>query len=217
VTFSFAVSGAELDGHFGRGGARAAAALYRGAAGAGCPGPGRLPDRLCRARGRSGRTDGWSALHARLDEDSCKTLELPTEFVTLHVGAGTFLPVKAEDTADHKMHAEWGEVSAEMCGAAARRRGQGAAGYRRGHHEFAFAGSPVSKRFPAPPTSSSRRATASGRWTGCHQFPPAAFDAVHAGVGLRRAGADEGGLRPRHAGGYRFYSYGDASLLWPAA
>lgn len=35
------------------------------------------------------------------------------EKVTLHVGAGTFLPVKAEDTADHKMHAEWGEVDAE--------------------------------------------------------------------------------------------------------
>ena len=33
-------------------------------------------------------------------------------FVTLHVGAGTFLPVKAEDTAEHRMHAEWGEVSA---------------------------------------------------------------------------------------------------------
>src|SRR5262245_24488926 len=32
-------------------------------------------------------------------------------FVTLHVGAGTFLPVKAEDTADHRMHAEWGEIS----------------------------------------------------------------------------------------------------------
>tara|TARA_R110000868_G_scaffold347950_5_gene608903 strand:+ start:596 stop:1627 length:1032 start_codon:yes stop_codon:yes gene_type:complete len=31
--------------------------------------------------------------------------------VTLHVGAGTFLPVSADDTADHKMHAEWGEVS----------------------------------------------------------------------------------------------------------
>ncbi len=30
--------------------------------------------------------------------------------VTLHVGAGTFLPVKAEDTATHKMHAEWGEI-----------------------------------------------------------------------------------------------------------
>lgn len=33
--------------------------------------------------------------------------------LTLHVGAGTFLPVKADDTADHKMHAEWGEISAE--------------------------------------------------------------------------------------------------------
>ncbi len=35
------------------------------------------------------------------------------QFVTLHVGAGTFLPVKATQTQDHKMHAEWGEVSAE--------------------------------------------------------------------------------------------------------
>ncbi len=33
--------------------------------------------------------------------------------VTLHVGAGTFLPVKAEDTEQHRMHAEWGEVSTE--------------------------------------------------------------------------------------------------------
>jgi len=34
-------------------------------------------------------------------------------YVTLHVGAGTFLPVKVEDVTTHKMHAEWGEVSAE--------------------------------------------------------------------------------------------------------
>lgn len=33
--------------------------------------------------------------------------------VTLHVGAGTFLPVKVEDVTSHKMHAEWGEVSAQ--------------------------------------------------------------------------------------------------------
>ncbi|MAU41902.1 MAG: tRNA preQ1(34) S-adenosylmethionine ribosyltransferase-isomerase QueA [Kordiimonas sp.] len=33
--------------------------------------------------------------------------------LTLHVGAGTFLPVKVEDTEDHKMHAEWGEISEE--------------------------------------------------------------------------------------------------------
>src|SRR5690349_14680455 len=47
------------------------------------------------------------------------------ETLTLHVGAGTFLPVKAEDTADHKMHAEWGVIGAETAEAlnAARRAG----------------------------------------------------------------------------------------------
>src|SRR5262249_6253297 len=37
--------------------------------------------------------------------------------VTLHVGPGTFLPVKADDTADHPMHAEWGTVTAETASA----------------------------------------------------------------------------------------------------
>ena len=40
-----------------------------------------------------------------------------THAVTLHVGAGTFLPVKADDLADHKMHSEWGEVSPETAAA----------------------------------------------------------------------------------------------------
>src|SRR6266540_1039259 len=46
-------------------------------------------------------------------------------FVTLHVGPGTFLPVKADDTADHRMHPEWGTVGPETADAlnAARRRG----------------------------------------------------------------------------------------------
>lgn len=34
--------------------------------------------------------------------------------ITLHVGAGTFLPVKVDDTEDHKMHAEWGSISKEI-------------------------------------------------------------------------------------------------------
>ena len=34
------------------------------------------------------------------------------ETVTLHVGAGTFLPVKVEDTEDHHMHSEWGTIDA---------------------------------------------------------------------------------------------------------
>ena len=45
--------------------------------------------------------------------------------ITLHVGAGTFLPVTAEDTADHIMHAEWGEITEEQADRinAARRSG----------------------------------------------------------------------------------------------
>lgn len=45
--------------------------------------------------------------------------------VTLHVGAGTFLPVKVDRVADHKMHAEWGEVTAETVAAIAGARAKG--------------------------------------------------------------------------------------------
>jgi len=48
-------------------------------------------------------------------------------YVTLHVGAGTFLPVKVDDVTDHKMHAEWGRVSAQ---AAAEIAATKAAGHR---------------------------------------------------------------------------------------
>jgi S-adenosylmethionine:tRNA ribosyltransferase-isomerase len=47
------------------------------------------------------------ALLARLEAKGVKLCR-----VTLHVGAGTFLPVKADDTNEHRMHAEWGEISA---------------------------------------------------------------------------------------------------------
>jgi S-adenosylmethionine:tRNA ribosyltransferase-isomerase len=48
------------------------------------------------------------ALVEKLRDAGCTT-----ELVTLHVGAGTFLPVKVEDTSDHRMHTEWGEVTPE--------------------------------------------------------------------------------------------------------
>ncbi|MEX2318713.1 MAG: tRNA preQ1(34) S-adenosylmethionine ribosyltransferase-isomerase QueA [Bauldia sp.] len=59
-------------------------------------------------------------LLARLD-----AMGVTRHTVTLHVGAGTFLPVKADDTADHKMHAEWGTISAATAEAlnAARAKG----------------------------------------------------------------------------------------------
>ena len=45
--------------------------------------------------------------------------------VTLHVGAGTFLPVKTDDVTDHKMHAEWGQVGATAAAQIARARAEG--------------------------------------------------------------------------------------------
>lgn len=45
--------------------------------------------------------------------DDLKKRGVETTHVTLHVGAGTFLPVKVDDVSDHKMHSEWGEISAK--------------------------------------------------------------------------------------------------------
>ena len=52
------------------------------------------------------------ALFAALDAAGVKRQTL-----TLHVGAGTFLPVSVDDTVDHKMHAEWGEITADQASA----------------------------------------------------------------------------------------------------
>jgi S-adenosylmethionine:tRNA ribosyltransferase-isomerase len=43
-------------------------------------------------------------------------LRVDQAHVTLHVGLGTFLPVTAEDTRDHRMHAEWAELDAQTAG-----------------------------------------------------------------------------------------------------
>lgn len=47
--------------------------------------------------------------------DTLKNQGIETAFVTLHVGAGTFQPVRVEHLAEHKMHAEWLEVSQSLC------------------------------------------------------------------------------------------------------
>ena len=95
--------------------------------------------------------------------------------VTLHVGAGTFLPVKAHDLAEHKMHAEWGEVTADVAAAlngarvldrgkrAGRPRSQGAslpwAPRRCGCSKVPRATTAPSRRLRAIHRSSLRRAT----------------------------------------------------------
>ncbi|WP_407492884.1 tRNA preQ1(34) S-adenosylmethionine ribosyltransferase-isomerase QueA [Pseudooceanicola sp. MF1-13] len=45
--------------------------------------------------------------------DRIRAMGVTITYVTLHVGAGTFLPVKVDDVTTHKMHAEWGEVTAQ--------------------------------------------------------------------------------------------------------
>jgi S-adenosylmethionine:tRNA ribosyltransferase-isomerase len=142
--------------------------------------------------------------------------------VTLHVGAGTFLPVKANDTSDHKMHSEWGTVSVETAATlnAVRARGN---------------------RVVAVGTTSLRvlesAATPDGiiqPWTGDtaifitpgYQFR--AVDVLMTNFHLPRstlfmlvsafAGLDTMHAAYAHAihSGYRFYSFGDASLLFRA-
>lgn len=56
---------------------------------------------------------------------SLKARDISCHFLTLHVGAGTFLPVKVDDTADHKMHSEWGEISAATATALNAEKAQG--------------------------------------------------------------------------------------------
>ncbi len=124
--------------------------------------------------------------------------------LTLHVGAGTFLPVKVEDTEGHKMHSEWGSLSAEtaqraQCGTRRRwphRRGRhhlaAASGKRRGGRRHDRTVRRRDRDLHHPRLSFSR-----GRYSP-DQFSFAALDAVHAGVGLQRSGDHEAGLCPRY-------------------
>ncbi len=144
-------------------------------------------------------------------------------FVTLHVGAGTFLPVKAEDTDDHRMHAETGNVSAETAAALNAVRARGG-------------------RIVAVGTTSLRllesAASDDGRisgWSGATDifikpgYRFRAVDALMTNFHLPRStlfmlvsafsGLDVMRAAYAHAieNGYRFYSYGAASLLFPGS
>lgn len=90
--------------------------------------------------------------------------------VTLHVGAGTFLPVKADDTAGHKMHSEWGTVSSETATALNQARARGAVSSPSGRHRCGcwkalLRMTALSSRSPMTPRFSSRPAIASRPWT----------------------------------------------------
>ncbi|MHB8529436.1 MAG: tRNA preQ1(34) S-adenosylmethionine ribosyltransferase-isomerase QueA [Caulobacteraceae bacterium] len=146
--------------------------------------------------------------------------EISNHFVTLHVGAGTFLPMKARRLADHRMHAEWGEVPAPTAAAlnAVRRAGGrivcvGTTSLRL--LESAASEEGEVKAFSGQTaifiTPGHRFRLADGLMTNFHLPKSTLYVLAAAFCGLetiRRAYAHA------IATGYRFYSYGDACLLW---
>jgi S-adenosylmethionine:tRNA ribosyltransferase-isomerase len=143
--------------------------------------------------------------------------------VTLHVGAGTFLPVTAADVSSHRMHAEWYEV---LPGAArqlqtARREGRriiavGTTSLRTLESAadadgMVMAGSADTAIFITP---GHRWRVVDGLWTNFHLPRSTLFMLVSALAGRERMQAAYAHAIER---GYRFYSYGDASLLWRTA
>ncbi|ESZ41183.1 MULTISPECIES: tRNA preQ1(34) S-adenosylmethionine ribosyltransferase-isomerase QueA [unclassified Mesorhizobium] len=143
-------------------------------------------------------------------------------FVTLHVGAGTFLPVKADDTADHKMHAETGSVSeatADALNGAKARGGRiiavGTTSLRLLESAARPDGSLTAWSGPTDIfiTPGYRFKTADLLMTNFHLPRSTLFMLVTAFSGL-----DTMRAAYAHAIGndYRFYSYGDASLLYRA-
>lgn len=157
-------------------------------------------------------------LLARLKE---KGVELT--YVTLHVGAGTFLPVKVEDVEKHRMHAEWGHVSEA---AAAEIAATKAAGGRV---------IPVGTTALRLIESAARDSGAIAPWRGETDifiypgFTFAVADALMTNFHLPKStlmmlvsalmGTDRVRAIYDHAiaRNYRFFSYGDASLLIPAS
>lgn len=144
-----------------------------------------------------------------------------TETLTLHVGAGTFLPVKAEDTQDHRMHAEWGTIDAATADRlnAARAAGNrviavGTTSLRL--LESATGEDKVIRPFEGDTaifiTPGYAFRAIDGLMTNFHLPKSTLFMLVSALMGLDRMQA---AYAHAIAQGYRFYSYGDSSLLLP--
>jgi S-adenosylmethionine:tRNA ribosyltransferase-isomerase len=142
-------------------------------------------------------------------------------FVTLHVGAGTFLPVKAEDTSGHKMHPEWGEVSPATAEALNAARAAGGRIVAVGTTSLRLLESAAASGAFAPfrgatdifITPGYRFRAVDILMTNFHLPRSTLFMLVAAFSGLEVMKAAYA-----HAlgSGYRFYSYGDACLLLPS-
>ncbi|MEI7850843.1 MAG: tRNA preQ1(34) S-adenosylmethionine ribosyltransferase-isomerase QueA [Kiritimatiellales bacterium] len=139
--------------------------------------------------------------------------------VTLHVGAGTFLPVKVDDTEDHKMHAEWGTVSQEVVDSINATRMAGGRIVAIGTTslrllESAATAPGVIKPFTGETdifiTPGYQFKIVDLLMTNFHLPRSTLFMLVSAFAGLEKMHAAYENAKQQ---GYRFYSYGDACLL----
>jgi len=142
-------------------------------------------------------------------------------FLTLHVGAGTFLPVKSGAVLDHRMHAEWGEVTGAAAAKLNEKRARGS--------RIVAVGTTVARLLETAAHKDGRVHAYRGETdifiVPGHRFR--AVDALMTNFHLPRSTlfmlvSAFSGLATMQqayahaiASGYRFYSYGDASLLWP--
>ena len=141
--------------------------------------------------------------------------------VTLHVGAGTFLPVKAADTADHVMPDEWGRIDQATAAAVAATRAAGGRIVAVGStalrllERAAVDGTvrPFTGRTDLFITPGYRFRAVDLMVTNFHLPRSTLFMLVAAFAGLATMRA---AYAHAIAQGYRFYSYGDACLLYPA-
>jgi S-adenosylmethionine:tRNA ribosyltransferase-isomerase len=143
------------------------------------------------------------------------------ETLTLHVGAGTFLPVKVDDTDDHKMHAEWGRIDLETAGRLNAVRARGGRVIAVGTTSLRLIESATGDDGLIQPfegdtaifiTPGYRFKGIDGLMTNFHLPKSTLFMLVSALMGrdvMQASYADA------IATGYRCYSYGDASLLLP--
>jgi S-adenosylmethionine:tRNA ribosyltransferase-isomerase len=143
------------------------------------------------------------------------------ETLTLHVGAGTFLPVKTEETSGHKMHAEWGRVDAATAERLNAARASGGRLIAVGTTSLRLLESAAGEDGAIQPfegdtaifiTPGYRFRAIDGLITNFHLPRSTLFMLVSALMGL-----DVMKTAYAHAieQGYRFYSYGDASLVLP--
>lgn len=139
--------------------------------------------------------------------------------LTLHVGAGTFLPVKADDTDDHRMHAEWGTIAPETAASLNATRARGGRIVAVGTTSLRLLESAARADGVIEPFSGDtaifitpgyRFRAVDALMTNFHLPRSTLFMLVSAFAGLET-------MRQAYAhaiaAGYRFYSYGDSSLL----